>query len=137
LSDQERRQSGVVNGFASLVREIACLIRGDSTSPVLPLESMPSISIDLPKSNHGYEVKADEIFWVQHGILRSTDLRDSMDEQCIADIAACIIGGTLIERSKDALDSIYASGAEQDRIENALGVYGSARFFDEFKFCVD
>jgi hypothetical protein len=31
-----------------------------------------------------------------------------MDEQCIADILACIVGGQIITRSKDALDAIYS-----------------------------
>lgn len=138
LSDQERRQAGVRNEFSELVREIACAIRGDASTDILPLESMPSISIDLPMSKHGYEVRADEVFWVQQGVLRSTDLRDSMDEQCIADIAACIVGGELIERSKDALDSIYdRESPEGTRIASALQVYGSDVFAQEFKYCVD
>ncbi|MGV9722833.1 GmrSD restriction endonuclease domain-containing protein [Nocardia beijingensis] len=138
LSDQERRQAGVRNNFSRLVRELACEIRGDASSPVLGLEQMPSISIDLPKTKHGYQVIADEIFWVEHGVLRSTDLRDSMDEQCIADIAASIVGGEIIERSKDALDEIYESGtADNARIENALRSYGSERFAEEFKQCID
>src|SRR5262249_45213490 len=99
---------------------------------------MPSISIDLPMSNHGYEVKADEVFWVNQGILRSTHLRDSLDEQCIADIVACIVGGQLIERSKDALDDIYIKGTtESERILSALEVYGVDKVVDEIKYCVD
>jgi hypothetical protein len=138
LSDQERRQAGVQNEFSNMVRTIACTLRGDESADVLPLRMMPSISIDLPKSKHGYDVQADEVFWVVHGILRSTDLRDSMDEQCIADIAACIVGGMLVDRSKDALDEIYLKGsAESDRVNTALGVYGADKFADEFKFCVD
>lgn len=138
LSDQERRQAGVENDFSLLVRTIACIIRGDASADVLPLRSMPSISIDLPMAKHGYEVRAEEVFWVDQGILRSTDLRDSMDEQCIADIAACIVGGQLIERSKDALDEIYdATTVECARVNTALEVYGSERFSEEFKYCLD
>lgn len=137
LSDQERRQSGVENEFSSTVRSLACKLRGDSSVDVLPLQSMPSISIDLPMSNHGYEVKAEEVFWVNQGVLRSTDLRDSLDEQCIADILACIVGGQLIERAKDALDEIYEKGsAESERVLDALEVYGSDKVSDELKFCV-
>lgn len=138
LSDQERRQAGIQNEFSTLIRNLACKLRGDGTADVLPLFAMPSISIDLPKTKHGYDVKADEIFWVTQGILRATDLRDSMDEQCIADITACIVSGELIERSKDALDAIYKEGTtECDRILSALEVYGSTKFSDEFKHCVD
>ncbi|MDR3572053.1 MAG: DUF262 domain-containing protein [Candidatus Pacebacteria bacterium] len=138
LSDQERRQAGVQDVFSTMVREISCALRGDVSLTVLLLYQMPSISVDLPMSRHGYQVHADEVFWVNQGILRSTDLRDSMDEQCIADIAACIVGGQLIERSKDALDEIYSAGsAESERILAALDVYGSHKFCDELKFCVD
>lgn len=138
LSDQERRQSGVQNDFSNMVREIGCTLRGDQTVNILPLKLMPSISIDLPKTKHGYEVQANEVFWVNQGILRATDLRDSLDEQCIADIAACIVGGQMIERSKDALDKIYQlenSAAEQ--ISNALEIYGNTKFVEEFKYCVN
>ncbi|GER17414.1 GmrSD restriction endonuclease domain-containing protein [Variovorax boronicumulans] len=138
LSDQERRQAGVQNGFSDMVRTIACTMRGDVSADILPLESMPSISIDLPMTKHGYSVQAEDVFWVSQGVLRSTDLRDSMDEQCIADIAACIVGGEIIERSKDALDAIYfLSSPESERIENALEVYGKEKFSEEFKYCVD
>lgn len=138
LSDQERRQSGVQNDFSNMVREIACTLRGDESAEILPLKLMPSISIDLPMMKHGYEVQANEVFWVNQGILRSTDLRDSMDEQCIADIAACIVGGQIIERSKDTLDEIYKLGSsESERVSNALEIYGSIKFAEEFKFCVD
>jgi hypothetical protein len=137
LSDQERRQAGVQTQFATMVREIACSVRGDVSTPDVLLYNMPSISIDLPKSSHGYSVQAEEVFWVNQGILRSTDLRDSMDEQCIADIASCIIGPNLIERSKEALDEIYdASSAMASSIQAALDVHGSDRFADEFNYCV-
>jgi len=127
LSDQERRQAGVQNEFSNMVREIACTLRGDESADVLSLRSMPSISIDLPMTKHGYEVRADEVMWVEHGILRSTDLRDSMDEQCIADLAACVVGGSLVDRSKDALDEIYTEGSSEEiRISNALTIYGAS-----------
>lgn len=138
LSDQERRQSGVENGFSTMVRNISCSIRGDVSNDILPLRDMPSISIDLPLTRHGYLVQADDVFWVKHGVLRSTDLRDSMDEQCIADIAACVILGTPIERSKIALDRIYDQGrSEYTQLNSALEVYGDAKFTEEFKYCLD
>ncbi|HWA91070.1 MAG TPA: DUF262 domain-containing protein [Rhizomicrobium sp.] len=138
LSDQERRQAGVQNEFSSLVRELACTLRGDASADTLLLQSMPSISIDLPKTNHGYEVKADEVFWVQQGILRSTDLRDSLDEQCIADVIACIVGGSMIERSKEVLDLLYSKGAdESNAILAALDVYGAEKIQDEVKYCIE
>jgi len=65
---------------------------------------MPEISVDLPKTKYGYTVQGEEVFWVRQGILRSTDLRVSLDEQVIADVAACILSEKPVERSKDTLD---------------------------------
>lgn len=137
LSDQERRQAGVQSKFADLVRGLACSVRGDASHDRLFLHQMPSISIDLPKTRHGYEVRADEVFWVTQGVLRSTDLRDSEDEQCIADAVACLIGQDFIDRSKAALDAIYDTASpEYARIETALDLYGSEKIVEEFKFCL-
>lgn len=138
LSDQERRQSGIQNDFSDLVREIACKVRGDGSPSIMPLHMMPEISIDLPMMKHGYDVKADKVFWCEHGILRATDLRDSMDEQCIADIAGSIVSGTILERAKDVLDDLYArDGESSSQLLGALKVYGSDKFADEFYYCID
>jgi hypothetical protein len=61
-----------------------------------------------------------------------------MDEQCIADIAVCIINGQMIERSKDALDEIYDTASEESgKLATSLEVYGPNKFAEEFKYCVD
>lgn len=138
LSDQERRQAGVQSKFTDLIRHTACSMRGDTSEETLLLTDMPQVSVDLPLTKHGYGVLADEVFWVRQGILRSTDLRDSMDEQCIADIASCIVGNKLISRTKDALDKVYdKTSDEYKRVNNALDIYGVTKFQDEFKFCID
>ena len=138
LSDQERRQAGVQNDFSALVRTLASTIRGDASPDILSLSAMASISVDLPTTKHGYLVKADEVFWVNEGVLRSTDLRDSMDEQCVADIAASIITGEMVDRSKDYLDSVYDRNSdESSRILSALDVYGVDKVSDEIKFCIE
>ena len=61
-----------------------------------------------------------------------------MDQQCVADIAASIVGGRPIERSKDALDEIYKSGTHENiRILDALDSYGPDRYVKEFIICID
>lgn len=138
LSDQERRQSGIQNDFSELVRNLACKVRGDGSPAIMPLRMMPEISIDLPMMKHGYDVKAENVFWCEQGILRATDLRDSMDEQCIADIAGSIISGTVLERAKDVLDELYArDSATSSQLLGALKVYGADKFADEFYYCID
>lgn len=137
LSDQERRQAGVQGDFPKLVRIIASELRGDVSSETLELDRMPMISIDLPKSRHGYAVQADQVFWVAQGVLNGGNLRDSLDEQCIADILASIVGGRVLERSKDALDQVYdAENPECTRVATALDSYGANRIRDEFKYCI-
>ncbi|MCO5065187.1 MAG: DUF262 domain-containing protein [Rhizobiaceae bacterium] len=137
LSDQERRQAGVETEFSKFVRDISCEIRGDVSQNLVNLFDMPAISINLPKSKHGYAVEAEDVFWVNQGVLRSTDLRDSLDEQCVADIAATAISAEPIDRSKEALDQIYdKTNDESARIEAALGAYGVKKLSDEFKFCI-
>lgn len=138
LSDQERRQAGIQNKFSDLVREVSCKIRGDSLLSVMPLSAMPEISIDLPMTKHGYDVKAEDVFWVRQGVLRATDLRDSMDEQCVADIIGSIVSGTVLERSKDTLDKLYQSGSdESDQLIAALNIYGEDRLSDELEYCIN
>ena len=138
LSDQERRQAGVQNEFSTTVRKLASQIRGDASDDILLLREMPSISVDLPTTKHGYTVKSEEVFWVNEGILRSTDLRDSMDEQCLADIIVSIVTGGMVVRSKEYLDRVYDRGSdESEKVLTALDVYGVERIISEIKFCIE
>jgi hypothetical protein len=138
LSDQERRQAGVQDNFSSLVRVLASELRGDASVDYLQLWQMPSISIDLPMSNHGYQVIAGQVFWCEQGVLRSTDLRDSLDEQCIADVLASIATGSIVDRTKDALDAVYEAGSDANqRAVTGVEVYGADRLKTEIKYCVE
>lgn len=138
LSEQERRQAGVKNEFSDTVRRVAAVVRGDDSSDVLRLEDMPSISIDLPKTRHGYKVEADQVLWVRQGILNAGDLRDSMDEQCLADIISSIALGEVVERSKYVLDSFYDASTQQHRqLIQAMDSYGAENITREVKFCLD
>jgi hypothetical protein len=119
LSDQERRQAGVLSPFAEVVREIAAEIRGDVSRDELPLTEMPEISIETTKNVHGYKLKAEEIFWCYQGILRTNHLRDSEDEQVIADIVGSILSGHPIEASGEFLDSLYDPSSEASQALNA------------------
>lgn len=137
LSEQERRQAGQLSEIAKFVRKTACDIRGDVSVDTLPLYQMPEISVDLQRSQAGYSVKAGDVFWVRQGILRSTDLRDSLDEQVIADIALCITGG-LVERSKETLDNAFDLATDAGRESEAkLVAYGTERLQKEIKYCLE
>lgn len=138
LSNQERRQAGIQSSFSDLVRKISANMRGDNSTEILPLGKMPEISIDLPRNKVGYSILAEDTFWVKQGILRSTDLRESEDEQCIADIIASIVYGQPLARSKDALDALYQlNSAASKNINDCLSIYGTDKIEDEFNFCVN
>lgn len=115
LSTQEVRQAGNVSKFSLLVREIASEIRGDASREILLLQDMPEISIDSKLSKHQYGVNAEETFWCKHGVLNVSDLKESDDEQFIADIIlSCVLGTEPFAASKEAFDNYYGSG-KQDK----------------------
>lgn len=134
LSDQERRQAGVINPFGELVRKISAEIRGDASKEILLLSEMPEISIESSRSKQKYGLTAEEIFWVRQGILWGSQLRESEDEEMIADIVASILLIEPFARSKEALDELYQtkSGTYQ-KVEGALLTYSIEKMYDEIK----
>jgi len=134
LSSQEKRQAGMVDEFSMLVRELASEIRGDSSMERLPLSGMPEISIDSNRSDLGYALKAEEIFWCRQGILWVKHLRDSEDEEMIADICASIVLGEPIARSKELFDKIYNEDEEEyEKVRHEFHSYGPDRLKEEVK----
>ncbi|WP_313135071.1 DUF262 domain-containing protein [Anaerocolumna sp.] len=107
LSNQEKRQAGISCEFSDLVRSLAADIRGDSTNEIILLPDMPQISIGSNRINDNYGLKAEDIFWVKQGILAVQNLRDSDDEEIIADIAISILLNQPFPRSKELLDEAY------------------------------
>ncbi|WP_187971147.1 GmrSD restriction endonuclease domain-containing protein [Aquibium microcysteis] len=134
LSDQERRQAGVLTPFAETVRTLAAEIRGDVSRETLLLSQMPEISIETSRNPHGYNLKAEDIFWCYQGILRTGDLRDSDDEQVLADICASILFEEPVEASGDFLDKLYSPGTQEHTdVNTRLNVYGRDRLIQHVK----
>ncbi|HEY9295410.1 MAG TPA: ATP-binding protein, partial [Phormidium sp.] len=132
LSRQERRQAGVTTPFAEAVRTIAMRLRGDDSDKVLRLSNMPEISIDSRQSTQGYRIKAEDTIWCRQGALTISQLRESEDEQMIADIAASILLNKPLPVSTERLDSLYdpTSRYFQD-LESSLATYGSKKLADD------
>ncbi len=134
LSDQERRQAGVLTGLAQLVRDLGAELRGDVSKEKLPLYEMPEISIETQKNPHGYKLRAEEIFWCRQGILRTGDLRDSDDEEMIIDICASILLGQPVEGTRVYRDTVYdATSDESKALESLLIAYGPEKIANEVK----
>jgi len=134
LSNQDKRQAGMLDNLSGVIRVVSSEIRGDSSRDLLSLREMPEISIDSSREKLGYGVKAEEVFWVKHGVLNKKLLRESEDEEMVADVVATILLNSPIGRSKDLFDDLYDSGSElhQD-LNKKLLTYGADRITNEIK----
>jgi len=126
LSPQEVRQAGNVSKFSLLVREISSEIRGDSSKEILLLQEMPEISIDSKLSRHKYGINAEDTFWCKHGVLNVSDLKESEDEQLIADIILSCTLGYPFPASKVSFDNYYGSGNDDksNNIDVKINAFG-------------
>lgn len=121
LSCQEQRQAGVLCQFSDLVRGIAADIRGDSTNEQVVLSDMPQISIGNTRENYRYGLNADNTFWVKQGVIAIQNLKESDDEEIIADILISILLDEPFARSKERLDKAYDLSSDlYSQIEIAL-----------------
>ncbi|MCH1921261.1 DUF262 domain-containing protein [Shewanella sp. A3A] len=130
LSAQEKRQAGVISTFSTLVRKIATELRGDPSEDLLKLFEMPKISIEgkYNSGKLGYGVSAHDTFWVHQGILNTKELRDSVDEQIIADIIISIVYRKPFAASKDSFDEMYDKDNEKfDALNSAVTAYSESK----------
>ncbi len=134
LSNQERRQAGVLNEFGDFIRMLASEIRGDVSNEKILLNEMPEISINSKFSPLNYGLKAEEILWYKHGIITCSNLRDSEDEEVLADITASILLDEPFERSRENLDDLYSNSDFSKEINSRLVRYGTDRLSTEIKY---
>ncbi|WP_338472754.1 DUF262 domain-containing protein [Niallia sp. XMNu-256] len=137
LSPQEVRQAGTTTVFSDLVRELSSEIRGDVSKEVLSLTEMPEISIDSKNIALGYGVTADETFWCNQGILRVSHVRDSEDEQLIADIILSVALKEPFSASKENFDNYYQNDKKKLEIESAIATYGRENLKNDIKLVLD
>jgi hypothetical protein len=125
LSRQEQRQAGLVSPFAKAVRELAAEIRGDVSAETLDLAEMPQISISVEGEQLDYGIRADDTFWCNQGILRRNQLRESEDEQMLADLAISILDDGPFAFSGDNLDKVYDPNNDAyEELNTKLDSYG-------------
>jgi hypothetical protein len=75
---------------------------------ILDLNSMKKISITNKDLDYGISV--DQIFWVKNSIISKEDLRQSKDEEIIADIVAWIASDKGVRSSSEILNQLYDFG---------------------------
>lgn len=134
LSSQEKRQAGMTDAFSLVVRELSSDIRGDVSKETLPLSEMPEISIESSRNRFGYALSAEKIFWCYQGVLWASNLRESEDEEILADICASLVLGKPITSSKVYYDKIYSKEEkEYELIRREFSSFGKERLFEEVK----
>lgn len=129
LSRQELRMAGVTTAFSQLVRNLAARVRGDvSAGEKLYLGAMKQISItskDLP-----YGLNVDTLFWVQNNILTREYIRQSRDEELIADMLGYILLTPKLSSSADVIDELFGyspnggKAARRDELEAMIKKVG-------------
>lgn len=116
LSRQELRIAGATGQFAQAVRIIASRIRGDvSASDELPLNEMKKISIT--NKNLSYGIDVEEVFWIKQGVLTKEQVRESRDEELVADILAFMLLDAKPSSRSEFLDDFfgYSDGEAQQQ----------------------
>lgn len=135
LSPQEVRQAGVTTKFAELVRELSSEFRGDVSDNILPLTKMPEISIDSRRLSLGYGILAEQTFWCKQGVLNVQQIRDSLDEQFVADIVLSTVFDNPFPASKEEFDKCYGKGEadKSNEVEIAINKHGYENLKNDVK----
>jgi len=142
LSKQELRQAGALSKFATIVRKLSSNIRGDSSATdILDLNSMKNISIT--NRNLDYGISIDDIFWVKNNIITKEDLRQSKDEEIIADLVAWVTLDKGIRSSSEILNELYGYGVSVDptsishTLEIQIQKINEEKIIDNIQFIFD
>lgn len=133
LSRQELRAAGSLRTFADVVREISSEIRNDVTqSNILPLFKMKEISIT--DSQIGFGISVDSLFWIRNNIITKDMIRDSKDEEIVADIVASIALDEYPGTNSTILDEYYGlrKSEKTEEVDGVLKKRGVDRIKYEF-----
>lgn len=129
LSPQEVRSAGSVSEFANLVRRISSRIRGDiTTSDTLPLSDITKISL-CDTGDKG--VIIDDVFWVKNRIYTREQIRESRDEEIVADLIAFILVREKARSASEILDDYYGlhrystGPGRMQEVQEELSKYGA------------
>jgi hypothetical protein len=129
--------AGVTTDFSQLVRSLASRVRGDvSAGEKLYLGAMRQISITSRELSYGINV--DDIFWVQNKIFTREDIRQSRDEEIIADMLGYILLSPKLSSTAEIIDEFfgYSRGdTKTDRMDDigtALKKIGTSTLASQF-----
>lgn len=133
LSRQELRAAGTLENFGDLVRLVSSEVRTDvSHDDILNLKQMKEISITNTGLDYGINV--DDIFWVSNNIITKEMVRESKDEEIIADLLSAISFNDLPGTSSNILDEYYGlrPSEKSEELDVALRKIGVNILHDQF-----
>lgn len=116
LSKQELRSAGSLSNFSELVRSISTTIRGDTShSDIMNLNKMHKVSICNDRLDYGISI--ENHFYIKHHVLTRRSIRDSDDEELIANILGYILLEEKPTSGSTSLDTFYGQGNSSHAIE--------------------
>lgn len=120
LSSQELRQAGSTNSFGKLVRKLSESIRGDvSHDDRLTLNNMKQISIN--NRALGYGIDMGGVFWRKHNLITNENIRESRDEELVANLLSAVLLEPRPAGTSKNLDSFYSDNKLIDKAIKKLG----------------
>ncbi|MCQ9634750.1 DUF262 domain-containing protein [Chryseobacterium sp. WG23] len=133
LSRQELRAAGTLDSFGDLVRIVSTDIRTDvSHDDILNLKRMKEISITNVGLDYGINV--DDLFWVANNVITKEMVRESRDEEIVADILSAMAFMTIPATSSGVLDEYYGlkKGDKTEELSLALNRIGADVLRNQF-----
>ncbi|MGR3853529.1 DUF262 domain-containing protein [Chryseobacterium indologenes] len=133
LSRQELRAAGTLESFGDLVRLVSSEIRTDvSHGDILSLRQMKEISITNAGLDYGINV--DGLFWISNNIITKEMVRESKDEEIVADLLSAIALDTIPGTSSTILDEYYGlkKSSKSDELDIALRKIGANELRHQF-----
>lgn len=142
LSRQELRAAGSTGHFSQVVRKLGAKIRGDdSNSDFLTLNDMKKISVTNKELDYGLPV--EKIFWVANSILTKEQVRESRDEELVADIVAYMVLDTPVSSRSEFIDDFFdpsedeASNKRFNDVETAVQMRTPTLVIQDFQRTLD
>lgn len=139
LSKQELRAAGRISNFSELVRRVSTIIRGDTShGDVLNLNAMSTISIGSDSLDYG--VSINDHFFVTNGVLTRLNIRESLDEELVANILGYVSlekkptsGSTALNDFYGINDTLHAT-EQRERLETYIQTRGETLIASNFVY---
>lgn len=137
LSKQELRSAGCISNFSELVRKLSTIIRGDTThNDIMGLNKIFKISISNEGLNYGINI--ENHFYIKHHILSRRSIRDSDDEELVANILGYIVLDDKPTSGSTSLDTFYGEGTSSHAIgqrallDTYIQTHGAEKIIDNY-----